>query len=87
MSQNIQYLLPLAFIVVFYAILIIPQKRKEKKTRDMLDALKVGDNVVTIGGIYGKIQNVKDEVVTIEVGTDKTKLKIARWSIRSVETS
>ncbi len=87
MSQNIQYLLPIALIVVFYAILIIPQRRKEKKAKEMLNAIKVGDEVVTIGGICGKIQNIKDDILTIEVGADKTKLKIERWAIRSVDAS
>lgn len=70
---------------VFYFILILPQRRRDKKMKAMLEALKVGDEIVTIGGIYGKIIAIKDDVLTIEVGADKTKLKIARWSVRNLE--
>ena len=51
----------------------------------MLAALKVGDRICTIGGIYGTISNIKDDVLTVEVGAEKTKLVFARWAIRNVE--
>lgn len=80
-------ILPYVIILaVFYFILILPQRRREKKMKAMLDALKVGDEILTIGGIYGKIIAIKDDVLTIEVGADKTRLKIARWSVRNLET-
>jgi preprotein translocase subunit YajC len=79
-------LLPLILlVVVFYFMLIRPQQKRDKETRQMLEALKVGDNITTIGGIYGKIVSIKDEVLTIETGTDKTKLVIARWAVKEVE--
>lgn len=71
---------------VFYFILILPQRRREKKTKEMLAALQVGDQITTIGGIHGKIAAIKDDTLTIEVGADKTKLKIARWAVKSVDT-
>ncbi len=70
---------------VFYFMLIRPQKKKEKKAKEMLAALKVGDRVSTIGGIYGTIVNIKDDIITISVGTDNVKLVFARWAIRQVE--
>ena len=51
----------------------------------MLANLKVGDRVCTIGGIYGTIVRIKDDVMTIEVGENKTQLVFARWAIRNVE--
>ncbi|AEE96120.1 preprotein translocase subunit YajC [Mahella australiensis] len=72
-------------VVVFYFFLIRPQQKRDKETRQMLEALKVGDNITTIGGIYGKIVSIKDEVLTIETGSDKTKLVIARWAVKEVE--
>ncbi len=73
--------------VVFYVVLILPQKKQEKKQRAMIEALKPGDEVVTIGGIYGNVVSVKDETVTIETSADKTKLKMAKSSIsRCVNT-
>lgn len=71
--------------VVFYFALIRPQKKKEKQAKEMLAALKVGDRVSTIGGIYGTIVNIKDDVMTLAVGTDNVKLVFARWAIRQVE--
>lgn len=79
-------LLPLILlVVVFYFLLIRPQQKRDKETRQMLEALKVGDNITTIGGIYGKIVSIKDEVLTVETGADKTKLIIARWAVKEVE--
>lgn len=77
-------ILPLGVFVVFYFILIRPQQKKDKKIREMRNNLKVGDEVITIGGIYGKVVKIKDDNITIEVGADKVKLNMAKWSVGSV---
>ncbi|HHY78342.1 MAG TPA: preprotein translocase subunit YajC [Clostridiales bacterium] len=74
-------LLYVVILGVFYLLLIRPQKKKEKQIQEMRNSIKEGDEILTIGGIYGKVLNVKDETLTIEVGADKTKLKIAKWAI------
>ena len=75
-------LLPIIIIfVVFYFLLILPQKKQEKKQRAMIDALAPGDEVVTIGGIYGNVVSVKDDCLVIESSADRTKLKIAKSSV------
>ena len=90
-AMLIQSFLPLILIVaVFYFLLIRPQRKRDKETRAMLDALKVGDKVVTIGGICGKVSKIKDNYVFIEtgnIGTDdaKSTIKMERSSIKSVE--
>lgn len=71
--------------VVFYFLLIRPQRKKDKAAKEMLKNLKVGDRVCTIGGIYGTITQIKDETMTLSVGADNVKLVIARWGIRNVE--
>ncbi len=79
-------LLPMILIfVVFYFMLIRPQKKKDKAVKDMLNALKVSDRVCTIGGIYGTVTGLKDDTVTLAVGAQKTSMVFARWAIRSVE--
>lgn len=79
-------LVPMILIfVVFYFILIRPQRKKDKEAKQMLSNLKVGDRICTIGGIYGTIIKIKDEVLTVEVGDAKTQLVFARWAIRNVE--
>ena len=80
-------ILPLVIMVVaFYFMLIRPQKKKEKETKAMLDALKVGDTVTTIGGIIGKVLKVKDDKVCIEIGdrTSKHPMTIRRDAVASV---
>jgi len=86
MTALIAQILPFALmILVFYFLLIRPQKKRERETKQMLAALKVGDNITTIGGICGKIVKVQDDVFTIEVGSDKVKLVIERWAVKNVE--
>lgn len=74
-----------AMIAVFYFLLIRPQRKKDKEAKKMLESLKVGDRICTIGGIYGTIVRIKDDVLTIEVGEQKTQLVFARWAVRNVE--
>ena len=78
-------LMMVAMIAVFYFLLIRPQRKKDKAVKNMLAALKVGDRVCTIGGIYGTVTALKDDTVTLAVGGPKTPMVLARWAIRSVE--
>ena len=71
--------------VIFYFMLIRPQRKKDKKVKEMLAALKHGDRVCTIGGIYGTITGIKDETIELAVSNENTKLVVARWAIRNVE--
>ena len=85
LSQIIGTVLPIILLAaVFYFMIIRPQKKRDKQVRDMLSALKKGDKITTIGGIYGRISEVRDDVVTIEVGAERTQLLIARWAIKGV---
>ena len=78
--------LPLILIfVVFWFMLIRPQRKKDKKVKEMLNNLKAGDRICTIGGIYGTITGLKDDTVTLSVGKDNLSMVVARWGIRSVE--
>ncbi len=74
-------------MIALFAVMIIPQRKREKKRKDMLANLKPGDRVRTIGGIYGTITAIKDDVVTISVGPDKVRLVFIRGAIASVEDS
>ena len=79
-------LVPLVFVVIFYFLLIRPQQKREKSLKDMRESLKVGNEVVTIGRIVGKIIKVNEESVTIEIGADKTKLVFEKWGIAKVKS-
>lgn len=78
--------LPLILIlVVMVFVMIVPQRRKDKKVKDMLASLKPGDRVRTIGGIFGTIKTVKDDIITIATGPDQVQLVFARGAISQVE--
>ena len=83
-SFPMQVIILVAFIALMYFLLIRPQKKKEKEVKEMRDAIKVGDEVITIGGICGKIVKTKDDSLIIQVGADKTKFEIMRWAVSSV---
>ena len=82
-------LLPMILIfVIFYFMLIRPQRKKDKKVKEMLNALKKGDRVTTIGGIYGTIDRIKDDTIVLLIGqpnANPTEMTVARWAIRQVE--
>ena len=84
-AMAIQLLPMILIFVVFYFLLIRPQRKKDKEAKQMLESLKVGDRICTIGGIYGTIVRIKDDVLTVEVGEQKAQLVFARWAIRNVE--
>lgn len=66
----------LVFVAIFWFILIRPQKKKEKELKNMIAALKVGDEVATVGGIHGKIVKVKEDLFIIESGAGNNKSTI-----------
>jgi len=71
--------------VFLYFFVIRPQKKQEKKDAQMRDALAVGDEVTTIGGIIGKVVSIKGETFVLETTKDKTKIRFLRGAIRSVD--
>ena len=75
-----------AIILIFYFLIIRPQNKKRKETEKMLSTLKKGDKVVTIGGIHGTVQNVKESTVIIKVD-DNVKLEFLRSAVSSVTVS
>ena len=81
-------LMPLILLIfIMYFLLIRPQKKREKETTQMRNSLQVGDEIITIGGICGKIVKLKDESLIIQVGADKIKFEVMRWSVSKVVTS
>lgn len=81
-SAIVQFLPFIFVIVIFYFLLIRPQQKQEKAHKKMLSELKTGDQIVTIGGIMGKIVTLKEDCLTIETGADHTKIKLQRWAIK-----
>ena len=73
-------------IAVFYFLLIRPQKKREKEAKMMLESLMVGDKIITIGGIYGKITQIKDDALIIETGAlgNLSSVKISRSAVKEI---
>ncbi len=84
-SLAVTFLPMILIFVVFWFMLIRPQRKKDKKVKEMLNNLKAGDRICTIGGIYGTITGIKDDTITLSVGKDNLSMVVARWAIRSVE--
>lgn len=80
------WIMMVVYIVVigalFYFMLIRPQKKKQKEEQKLRDSLQIGDEILTIGGFYGKIISIKEEIIVIESQLDHSKQKIARWAIQ-----
>jgi preprotein translocase subunit YajC len=74
-----------AIIGIFYFLIIRPQNKKQKETQKMLSALKKGDRIVTIGGIHGMIQSVKESTVIVRID-ENVKVEFSRSAISSVES-
>ena len=72
-------------VVVFYFFLYRPQRKQEKETLAMRNGLQVGDEITTTGGIIGKIVSIKEETVLLETGSDKTRIRILRSAVRTVD--
>ena len=85
MPQYLGTFLPfIAVIVVFYLLILIPDSRRKKKFSSMLNNLKVNDEIITRGGIIGKIINIQDDSIIFQTGPDKVKIKVSKSAIGSV---
>lgn len=69
-----------------YFLLIRPQRKKTKEEKKMRENLQVGDEIVTIGGIYGRVISLKEDTIVIESESDHSKLTIARWALQQNRT-
>lgn len=74
------------YAVIFgalYFFMIRPQKKKQKEEKKMRENLQVGDEIVTIGGIHGRVVSLKEDSMVIESQVDRSKMTIARWALQS----
>ncbi len=74
-----------AIVAFFYFVMIRPQQKKSKELKNMRDSLKIGDRVLTIGGILGNITKISDDTVIVKSGD--VKIEMAKWGIGSVENA
>ena len=84
-SSVLTFLPLIVIMVIFYVMLILPAQRRQKKTNEMLSALKSGDKVLTSGGIYGTIVGLEGEAVQLRIA-EQVKVKVARSAITGIQT-
>ena len=72
-------------LIVMYFMLIMPQQRKEKQLKELRSQLEVGDGVVTVGGVVGRVVSVKNDTVVVETGSDRVKIRFKVSAIAECE--
>jgi preprotein translocase subunit YajC len=86
MSYLTTFLPLILIVVVFYFLMIRPQRKREKTTNAMRNNVQVGDEITTVGGVIGRIVSIKDDSLVIETGADRSKLRIKKWAVQSCDT-
>jgi preprotein translocase subunit YajC len=76
----------LLIIAIFYFLMIRPENKKKKQLTQMRNELNVGDRVITIGGLVGVVVSSKEDSLVIEVGADRVRLEVMRWSVSTKTT-
>lgn len=85
MQQILAFAPMILIFIVFYFMLVLPEKKRKKQYQEMLTSLKVNDEVLTRGGIMGKIVHLQEEFVILESGPDRTKFKVSKQGISAME--
>ncbi|GAA0177298.1 hypothetical protein SH2C18_05540 [Clostridium sediminicola] len=87
MQQLMAYLPMIALLAVFYLVLFLPEKKRRKKYQSMLESLNVNDEILTRGGIVGKIIKLEEEFIILESGPDRARIKVQKNGIASITQS
>ena len=76
-------LMLLLFFVLMWFFMIRPEKKKQKKVEAMRNALSVGDEIITIGGVMGTIVHITEDDITIETSEDRVRVQFKKWAVSS----
>ena len=79
-SSSMILMLVLMF-AIFYFLIIRPENKKKKKTEEMRNSLSLGDEIITIGGMIGKIVQITEDTITFETGEDRVRIQVTKWAI------
>lgn len=79
-------ILMVVLVAVMYFLMIRPQKKREKQEQEMRNSLEIGDEIVTIGGIVGRVVTIRENDLVIETGADRNKMRIERWAVNTNRT-
>ena len=84
MNESMYSMLMLVVVfAIMYFLLIRPENKRKKEQDEMRNNISLGDEIVTIGGIIGKVVQVTEETVTFETGEDRVRLQVKKWAISS----
>lgn len=84
-SGTISFVIMIAVLAAAaYFLMYRPQKKKEKTAAEMRNSLEIGDEVTTIGGIVGRVVNIKEDTFVIETAGDRSRMRFKRWAIQEV---
>ena len=75
-----------AIFAIMYFVTIRPQKKRQKEEQEMRNSLEIGDEIITIGGIVGRVVTIREEDLVIETGADRNKMTIQRWAVNTNKT-
>lgn len=76
-------ILMVVLVAVMYFMMIRPQRKRQKEEQEMRSSLEIGDEIITIGGIVGRVVTIREEDIVIETGADRTKMKLQRWAVNT----
>ena len=86
-SMGSSIIMIVAMIGIFYFMLIRPENKRKKEAEQTRNSVKAGDEITTIGGIVGKVVNVKEDKIVIETSADQVRVELMKWAISSNETA
>ena len=86
-SMGSSIIMIVAMLGIFYFMLIRPENKRKKEAEQTRNSVKTGDEITTIGGIVGKVVNVKDDKIVIETGADQVRIELMKWAISSNDTA
>ena len=80
-GMSTMLIMMIAMVAIFYFLMIRPENKKKKKMEEMRNSLSIGEEIVTIGGIIGKVVQVTEDTITFETGEDRVRIQIKKWAI------
>lgn len=86
-SSRSMLILLVGMFAVMYFVVMRPQKKRQKEEQEMRNAVEIGDDITTIGGICGRVVTVKENNLIIETGADRNRMQITRWAIQSNDSA
>ena len=75
----------LIILLVMYVMMVIPERKRKKAAQEMRDNIEVGDKIITIGGLVGKVVHVSSDRITFETGEDRVRIEINKWAVSTNE--